>query len=76
MDEHVVWGLACCPAGCFIFFPRQEFGTPQQDAERRDFTMNALFYNVNTAQIEDFTGQVAPLCPSSMSLVGAVPLCR
>lgn len=36
----------------------QEFGTPQQDAERRDFTINALFYNVNTAQIEDFTGQV------------------
>ena len=26
------------------------------DAMRRDFTLNALFYNINTAQVEDFTG--------------------
>lgn len=27
--------------------PHMEFGTPQQDAFRRDFTINALFYNIN-----------------------------
>ena len=32
-------------------------GTPQEDAERRDLTINALFYNINTRSIEDFTGQ-------------------
>lgn len=31
-------------------------GTPQEDAERRDLTINSLFYNINTRKIEDFTG--------------------
>ncbi|KAF9015439.1 transfer RNA nucleotidyltransferase [Cyathus striatus] len=33
------------------------FGTPAQDAMRRDITINALFYNVHTRAIEDFTGK-------------------
>jgi Poly A polymerase head domain len=37
--------------------PRIEIGTPLQDAERRDFTVNALFYNLQTRAMEDFTGQ-------------------
>lgn len=32
------------------------FGTPEEDASRRDFTVNALFYNTKTRDIEDFTG--------------------
>jgi tRNA nucleotidyltransferase (CCA-adding enzyme) len=28
-----------------------------EDALRRDFTINALFYNINTEEIEDFTKQ-------------------
>lgn len=31
-------------------------GTPEQDAFRRDFTINALFYNLHTNLIEDLTG--------------------
>jgi tRNA nucleotidyltransferase/poly(A) polymerase len=30
-------------------------GTPFEDAMRRDFTINALFYNIMTNEIEDFT---------------------
>lgn len=37
--------------------PVIEMGTPLQDAERRDFTINSLFYNLNTGQVEDFTGK-------------------
>ena len=37
--------------------PRVEIGTPQQDAERRDFTINALFYNLHSREVEDFTGR-------------------
>ncbi|GAW08335.1 trna nucleotidyltransferase [Lentinula edodes] len=33
------------------------FGTPVQDALRRDMTINALFYNVHTRTVEDFTGK-------------------
>lgn len=34
------------------------FGTPLQDALRRDITINALFYNVHTRSVEDFTEKV------------------
>jgi tRNA nucleotidyltransferase/poly(A) polymerase len=37
--------------------PEIEFGTPEEDAMRRDATVNAMFYNLNTSQIEDFTGK-------------------
>jgi tRNA nucleotidyltransferase/poly(A) polymerase len=33
-----------------------EFGTAEEDALRRDATVNALFYNLQTDQVEDFTG--------------------
>ena len=37
--------------------PTMTFGTPQEDAERRDLTINALFYNINEGTVEDFTGK-------------------
>jgi len=36
--------------------PEIKIGTPREDALRRDLTINSLFYNVITGQIEDFTG--------------------
>ncbi|MCJ1250461.1 CCA tRNA nucleotidyltransferase, mitochondrial [Trapelia coarctata] len=35
--------------------PAMEFGTPVEDALRRDSTVNSLFYNLSTSQIEDLT---------------------
>lgn len=37
--------------------PEMEFGTAEEDAMRRDATVNAMFYNLNTQKIEDLTGQ-------------------
>jgi tRNA nucleotidyltransferase (CCA-adding enzyme) len=37
--------------------PQMEFGTPEEDALRRDATVNALFYNLHTDEVEDFTTQ-------------------
>ena len=37
--------------------PTMEFGTPEEDALRRDATINALFYNLQTSKVEDFTGR-------------------
>ncbi|KAJ2105775.1 CCA tRNA nucleotidyltransferase, mitochondrial, partial [Coemansia sp. RSA 921] len=37
--------------------PQIEFGTPEEDARRRDITINALFYNLRTQEVEDFTGR-------------------
>ncbi len=30
-------------------------GTPEEDAFRRDLTINSLFYNLMTEKVEDFT---------------------
>ena len=37
------------------FYLRQQNGTPLSDALRRDFTINSLFYNINTSEVEDWT---------------------
>ncbi|KAK2753138.1 CCA tRNA nucleotidyltransferase, mitochondrial [Arachnomyces sp. PD_36] len=37
--------------------PQMEFGTPEEDALRRDATVNAMFYNLHTRSLEDFTGR-------------------
>lgn len=37
--------------------PQMEFGTAEEDAVRRDATVNAMFFNLHTCKVEDFTGQ-------------------
>ena len=37
--------------------PEMAFGSAHDDAHRRDFTINALFYNLLTDQVEDLTGK-------------------
>jgi tRNA nucleotidyltransferase (CCA-adding enzyme) len=37
--------------------PKSVFGTALEDATRRDFTINSLFYNVTSGKIEDLTGK-------------------
>lgn len=36
--------------------PSIQAGNARDDAFRRDLTINSLFYNINTGQVEDFTG--------------------
>ncbi|KAL0227861.1 hypothetical protein RCL1_004004 [Eukaryota sp. TZLM3-RCL] len=36
--------------------PIVEFGSAEQDALRRDFTVNSMFYNLLTDSVEDFSG--------------------
>jgi poly(A) polymerase len=46
------------------------FGTQEQDATRRDFTINALFYDAATQEIWDYHGGVADLKKRRMRLIG------
>ena len=48
------------------------FGTLEQDAWRRDFTINALYYNINDFSIVDFTGGIADLKAGKIKLIGDV----
>jgi len=41
--------------------PEMKFGTPEEDASRRDLTINSLFYNISNGQIEDYVGGLEDL---------------
>lgn len=36
--------------------PEMKLSTVHEDALRRDFTINALYYNIHTKQVEDYVG--------------------
>lgn len=46
------------------------FGTQEQDATRRDFTLNALFYDPATQEVWDYHGGVADLGKRRLRLIG------
>jgi poly(A) polymerase len=46
------------------------FGTPEEDAFRRDFTVNALFYDIASLSIIDFTGGLDDLNARLMRCIG------
>jgi poly(A) polymerase len=46
------------------------FGTPEEDAFRRDFTINALFYDIGTFSIIDYTGGLADLGEGLIRCIG------
>ena len=46
------------------------FGTPEEDAFRRDFTVNALFYDISTFSIIDYTGGLADLRQGVIRCIG------
>lgn len=48
------------------------FGTLEQDAWRRDFTINALYYNIQDFSIVDYTGGIADLQAGKIRLIGDV----
>ncbi|MEX1199961.1 MAG: polynucleotide adenylyltransferase PcnB [Methylophaga sp.] len=46
------------------------YGTLEQDAWRRDFTINALYYNIADFTIIDYTGGIADLQQGLIRLIG------
>lgn len=46
------------------------FGTPEQDALRRDFTVNALFYNIQDYSIIDYVGGLEDLHHGVLRFIG------
>ena len=46
------------------------FGTPEEDAFRRDFTINALFYDIATFSIIDYTGGLEDLRDGVVRSIG------
>jgi poly(A) polymerase len=46
------------------------FGTPEEDAFRRDFTINALFYDIATFAVIDYVGGLADLRAGVVRTIG------
>lgn len=46
------------------------FGTPKEDAQRRDFTANALFYDINSSEIIDYTGGIKDIEKGVLRSIG------
>jgi poly(A) polymerase len=46
------------------------FGTPEEDAFRRDFTLNALFYDIETRSIIDYVGGLGDIRAGVIRCIG------
>ncbi len=46
------------------------YGTLEEDAWRRDFTINSLYYNIDDASIVDFTGGVKDVTQRLIRMIG------
>ena len=52
------------------FFMQNQFGTPREDAFRRDFTINALFYDIADFSIIDHVGGLDDLEDRRLRVIG------
>jgi poly(A) polymerase len=46
------------------------FGSIEEDAERRDFTVNAMYYNIADFSISDFAGGMQAIKQRTISMIG------
>ncbi|MGQ9920709.1 MAG: poly(A) polymerase, partial [Desulfobacca sp.] len=53
-----------------VLAPNNTFGTPAEDAHRRDLTINGLFYNIADFSIIDYVGGLADLRNRLIRVIG------
>ena len=58
------------PEGEHLIHHDNTFGTPEEDAFRRDFTINALFYDIATFSIIDYVGGLEDLRAGVVRSIG------
>jgi poly(A) polymerase len=58
----------------FLITDDNTFGSPLQDAKRRDFTINALFYNIADFSVIDYIGGLDDLTEGRVRVIGSPDL--
>src|SRR5438132_894699 len=58
------------PEGEHLIHRDNTFGTPEEDAFRRDFTINALFYDIATFSVIDYVGGLDDLRAGLVRAIG------
>lgn len=56
--------------GALLHFRDNTFGTPEEDALRRDFTVNGLFYDISSFRVIDYVGGLADLQARCIRCIG------
>src|SRR5262249_24647956 len=56
--------------GAHLLHHDNTFGTPEEDAFRRDFTVNALFYDIATFSVIDYVGGLEDLRAALVRSIG------
>ena len=69
-EPHVAMDAGGPTAGGHLLHRDNTFGTPEEDAFRRDFTINALFYDIATFSIIDYTGGLDDLRAGIVRCIG------
>jgi poly(A) polymerase len=54
----------------FLITDDNTFGSPLQDARRRDFTINAMFYNIADFSIIDYVGGLEDIAQGRVRVIG------
>jgi poly(A) polymerase len=57
-------------SGDLLIHQDNVFGTPEEDAVRRDFTINGLFYDLKTERVLDYVGGLADLDRRVVATIG------
>jgi poly(A) polymerase len=56
--------------GALLHYRDNTFGTPEEDALRRDFTINGLFYDISSFRVIDYVGGLADLQARCIRCIG------
>ncbi len=83
---HIIFGNKIIETATFRANPREEdenapgdelyihrdnvFGTAEQDAKRRDFTVNGLFYDIGAEKVIDYVDGLSDLASRSVRTIG------
>jgi len=68
--EEVVQDGVPAPVQLDLIHHDNTFGTPEEDAFRRDFTINALFYDIATFSVIDYVGGLVDLRSGIVRSIG------
>ena len=69
-DRPAPAGRTTITRSVHVVYHDNTFGTPEEDAFRRDFTLNALFYDIATFALIDYTGGLADLRAGLIRCIG------
>lgn len=80
---HIIFGKKVIETSTFRRQPEEQeaanglyqsedntFGTPEEDAKRRDFTVNGLFYDIKTFSVIDYVGGLKDLDKKVLRCIG------